>query len=503
MKPKFDTILTTLAPPLPIQRPRVRRRNAITKNPPGFLSQLDNVLSLKHSVGAYLLKASGLGLLFLSLLSARGQSAISPTNAPPMIATNPPPAKEQVWNIHAQGTYVGDWHPSFPAQYSGPESLDNHSLTAETFSADLYLGARLWHGAEFHLDGLFWQGFGFNHTLGIEAFPSAQAYKIGSARGNVAPVRIFIRQTIGLGGDQEPVADDPLHLGGQQDISRITLTVGEISVLDIFDQNSYAGDSTSQFLNWALVGNEAWDYPADSLGYITGFAAELNQPNWTARFGFFQMPTHQNGMAINEQYLQSWGMVTEFERRFAIHNHPGAVRLLAFLNRVDSGTYADAVDSPVRPAVISNPSYCLNYGFCLNTEYELTKGVGAFSRIGWNAGQTPDWAYADVQTSASAGLSVNGDFWHRPNDTVGMAGNVNGISRIQQQFLADGGLGILAGDGDRALNYGLEQTLETYYSFQIWKSIHTTADYQYVINPAYNKDRGPVSVLSIRMHVDF
>ena len=441
-------------------------------------------------------------LAALALATATpAMAADNSTNSPAEPVTNQPAEIQRNWNLHMQATYVGDWHTSFPAQYSGPESLDHHSLTAETVAYDLFLGARLWQGAEFHVDGLFWQGFGFNHTLGIEAFPNAEAYKIGSPAGNTCASRVFLRQTIGLGGEQEPVADDSLHLGGKQDISRITLTLGEISVLDIFDQNSYAGDPASQFLNWALVGNEAWDYPANSLGYITGFAAELNQPNWTARYGFFQMPTVQNGMAINQQYLQAWGMVAEFERRLVIHNHPGAVRWLAFLNRVDSGTYADAVDSPARPAVVANPSYRLNYGFGLNAEYELAKGVGVFARLGWNAGQTPDWAYADVDKSASAGLSLKGDFWHRPNDTAGLAGIVNGISRVQQQFLADGGLGILAGDG--ALSYGLEKALETYYKAQTWKNIFVTADYQYVINPAYNQARGPVSIASARLHWEF
>jgi high affinity Mn2+ porin len=428
------------------------------------------------------------------------QDASQTNNAPP----TPPDAaaaKEQFWNVHMQATYVGDWHSSFPAQYSGPESLDNHASTAETVSADLFLGARLWRGAEFHLDGLFWQGFGFNRTLGIEAFPSAEAYKIGSFAGNVCPSRVFVRQTFGLGGEEEPVADDALHLGGQQDVSRITLTVGEISVLDIFDQNSYAGDAAGQFLNWALVGNEAWDYPANSLGFITGFAAEWNQRDWTARYGFFQMPRVQNAMAIDGKYLQAWGMVTEFERRFVLRAHPGAVRLLAFLNRAHSGTYSEALDSPMQPVVVRDPDYCLNYGFCLNTEYELTKGVGVFARLGWNAGQTPDWCYADVQKSGSAGLSIKGDFWHRPNDTFGLAGIINGISRVQQQFLADGGLGILAGDG--TLSYALEKTLETYYKAQIWKNLYATADYQYVIDPAYNAARGPVSILAMRFHWEF
>jgi high affinity Mn2+ porin len=440
-------------------------------------------------------------ILVVTSLALLGEAHAQDVASTATISNSPPAAKAQLWNLHMQATYVGDWHSSFPAQYSGPESLDTHALSAETVSADLYFGARLWKGAEFHLDGLFWQGFGFNRTLGIEAFPSAEAYKIGSATGNVCPARVFIRQTIGLGGEEQPVADDSLHLAGQQDISRLTITIGEISVLDIFDQNSYAGDPTTQFLNWALVGNEAWDYPANSLGYITGLAVELNQPGWTARYGFFQMPRVQNAMAIDQQYLQGWGMVTEFERRFALRGHPGAVRFLAFLNRADSGTYADAVDSPVRPAVVLDSHYCLNYGFCLNSEYELTKGVAAFSRLGWNAGQVPDWCYADVSRSGSVGVSVNGDFWHRPNDTFGLAGIVNGISRIQREFLADGGLGILAGDG--TLNYGLEQTLETYYSVGIWKNTSATADYQYVVNPAYNTVRGPVSILGMRLHWEF
>ena len=113
-------------------------------------------------------------------------------------------------------------------------------------------------------------------------------------------------------------------------MSRITLTLGKISVKDIFDNNAYANDPRTQFMNWALMANEAWDYPADSLGYETGFAAELNEPDWTARYGFFQMPRSSNGMAQDTHYLEAWGMVTEFERRYTMNGHPGAVRLLAY-----------------------------------------------------------------------------------------------------------------------------------------------------------------------------
>jgi len=176
--------------------------------------------------------------------------------------------------------------------------------------------------------------------------------------------------------------------------------------------------------------------------------------------------------------------------------------LLAFLNRAHMGSFAEADDNPERPAnIVDTRQYRLKYGFGLNAEYELIHGFGVFTRLGWNAGQTENWAYADVSKTGSAGLSINGDFWHRPNDTVGLAGIVNGISHVQQDYFAAGGNGILADDG--ALSYGLEKTLETYYKAQIWKNIYATADYQYVIDPAYNAARGPVSILGIRLHWEF
>jgi high affinity Mn2+ porin len=278
--------------------------------------------------------------------------------------------------------------------------------------------------------------------------------------------------------------------------------VGEISLLDIFDNNAYASDPQSQFLNWAFVGNEAWDYPANSLGFITGLAAELYQPQWALRYGFFQVPRHSNGLGIDPGYLRAWGMVTELERDFNLGKHPGAIRLLAYVNRAHMGSYEDAVDGPVRPAdILASESYRYKYGICLNLQQEVFKDFGLFSRLGWSDGHTEAWAYSDVDDSASMGVSINGELWRRTNDTFGLAGVVSAASRIHQHFLEDGGLGILAGDG--ALNYGLEKAMETYYNFQVWKSLHVTADYQFIIDPAFNRARGPVSVLGGRIHWDF
>jgi high affinity Mn2+ porin len=431
-------------------------------------------------------------------------AAVAPASAqdaaPPAAVTNATPA-EPWWNFHAANTDVGQLHSSFPARYSGPNSLTSHFESAETVSLDLFGGLRLWRGAEFHLDALAWQGFGLSHTFGIEAFPSAQAYKIGSPHGDFTVARVFLRQTINLGGEKQEVADDQLHLAGQQDESRLVVTVGEISLLDIFDNNTYASDPAKQFMNWALVGNEAWDYPANSLGFMTGLALELYQPQWAWRYGFFQMPREANGLATDPAYLRAWGMVTELERHFHLGSHPGDVRLLAYLNRAHMGDYEDAVDSPTPSDLAATQAYRYKYGFGLNAEQEVFKDVGLFSRLGWSDGHTQAWAYSDVDYSGSMGTSLNGEMWDRPKDNFGLAGVISGASHIHQVFFEDGGLGILAGDG--ALSYGLEKAMETYYSLHVWKTLQVTADYQFIIDPAFNRARGPVSIFGGRIHWEF
>lgn len=411
-------------------------------------------------------------------------------------------SQTQSWNWHIQNTDIMQGYPAFSAKYSGPNSLRPGGEVRETVSLDLLAGARLWRGAEVHVDGLMWQGFGLSRTLGVEAFPNGEGFRLGTSVPNVTFARLFLRQTIGLGGEKENVEDGAMQLAGQQDMSRITLTLGKMSAKDIFDNNAYANDTRSQFMSWALMANEAWDYPADSLGFITGFAAELNQPVWAIRYGFFQMPRTSNGMAQDSHYLDAWAMVTEFERRFALNGHPGTVRLLAFLNQANMGSYQAAVDNVTRPAdIIATRSYRHKYGVGLNIEQEIVKNVGIFARLGWSDGNNEAWAFADVDRTASAGISVKGEFWLRPNDTVGLADAVNGISHVHQGFLAAGGTGILAGDG--ALNYGLEDAVELYYDFQIWKTVHAALDYQFIINPAFNRDRGPVSVFGARLHWEF
>lgn len=407
-----------------------------------------------------------------------------------------------LWNWHFQNTDIVQYHPGFRAAYSGPGSLHQFEEINETVSIDLYFGLRLWRGAEAHVDGLMWQGFGLSSTRGIEGFPNGEAFRLGTALPNLNLARAFVRQTFGLGGDQEAVEDDPLYLSGKRDISRVTLTVGRMSIKDIFDNNAYANDARTQFMNWALMANEAWDYPADSLGYMTGAAVELNQPAWAARYGFFQMPRVSNGVALDGRFLEAWGMAGELERRFAVSGHPGAVRFLVFLNRAHMGSYRLAIESPARPADIeSTRAYRYKYGFGLNAEQEICANVGVFSRLGWSDGQTEGWTFADVDRTATVGVSIKGAYWGRADDTFAIAGVLNGISKVHQDFLAAGGVGILAGDG--ALSYDSEKVLESYYDIALCKQAHVTLDVQFISDPAFNRDRGPVSVFGGRLHWTF
>jgi high affinity Mn2+ porin len=452
------------------------------------------------------------------VLFARGTAPTGPLLPSRLEQTNSPGSGSngQVWNWHVQNTDIVQGYPAFPAKYSGPNSLPSGGETRETVSLDLYAGIRLWPGAEAHVDGLMWQGFGLGNTFGVEGFPNGEAFKLGTGVPSGTIARLFIRQTIGFGGEQENVPDDQLTLAGKQDISRLTLTLGRFSAKDIFDNNAYANDPRTQFMNWSLMANEAWDYPADALGYTTGFAVELNQPAWTLRYGFFQLASVPNGLTAEDQllkwpydgsaedgpFLESWGMVTELERRYTIGTHPGVIRLLAYLNHTDMGSYQEAIDGPTRPADIeATRAYRYKYGFGLNWEQEIVKNVGAFSRVGWSDGQSEAWVFSDVDYTATAGMSIKGEFWHRPDDTFGLAGVANGLSHVHQEFFEAGGTGILAGDG--ALSYGWEKILETYYDAKIWKTVHAAVDYQFISDPAFNQDRGPVSVLGARIHWEF
>jgi high affinity Mn2+ porin len=347
-----------------------------------------------------------------------------------------------------------------------------------------------------------WQGYGLSSTLGVAGFPNGEAYRVGKTYPDVYICRAFIRETIGFGGEKEAADDAPSELRGTQDVRRLTFTVGHLSATDIFDNNAYAKDSRSQFMNWTLITNSAWDYPADSLGFTNGAAVELNSRTWAGRLGIFQVSEVANGLRMDWNLAKAWSTVAEVERRYSPGGHAGAIRLLAYDTRAHMGSYQETLNNPsLGENITLTKAYRYKYGFGINLEQEIRKNLGAFARLGWSDGKNQTWEFTDVDRTATAGLSLKGTWWRRPEDTVGLGVAVNGISAAHRQFLAAGGLGITVGDG--ALDYRSERLGEAYYNWKIAKHFQLTPDYQFAQNPAYNHARGPVNLIALRLHTEF
>jgi high affinity Mn2+ porin len=408
-------------------------------------------------------------------------------------------------NFHAQTTFLWQGYPPFRSPYAGPNSLPGSGEGRETWDATLYAGVRLWQGAELWVNPEIDQGFGLAGTLGVAGFPSAEAYKLGAAYPYGRIQRAFVRQTIDLGGDTEKVDAGINQFAQGQTADRLVLTVGRFSVVDIFDNNKYAHDPRNDFMNWAIVDTGTFDYAADPWGYTYGAAAEWYQGNWTLRGGLFDLSIVPNNIELDPTFDQfQW--VGEVERRYDLWGHPGTIAVTGFLSRGRMGNFANAIalaDITGGPADIAAVrQYQSRGGVSVNLEQEITSDLGAFVRAGWANGNIEPYEFTDIDRTAAAGLSLDGKLWGRPDDTLGLAGVVNGISKVHEEFLNDGGLGILVGDG-MLPHPGPEQIIETYYSYALSASTHLTADYQFIANPGYNEDRGPVNVFSARMRWQF
>jgi high affinity Mn2+ porin len=409
------------------------------------------------------------------------------------------------WSFHAQTTAIYQASLPFHATYSGPQSLQPVYVARDTNSVTGYVGYRFQPGTEIWFNPEPFQGFGLDSTHGLGGFSNGEAQKGGYPFPHYNTARLFVRETYGLGGEQEDIDDAANQFGGKQDISRFTFTFGRMSATDTFDNNAYSHDPRGQFLNFSLMDAGALDYAADQKGYTWGAVAELNQKTWAIRAGAFLEPTVPNGNNF-EVSLRGIQEMVELEERYSVLGQAGKLRLLGFIDWANSGVFAD-YSTPATSGLIcslSNPTNCahhLEYGFDANLEHALSENVGLFSRLSWRNGQTTIMAWTDIDKSVQLGTQLKGALWGRPDDIVGVAGVLNGLSKSYQNFLGVGGLGINIGDG--ALNYSGEKIVESYYQINVTKWSAVTFDYQFIGSPAYNSARGPANILSARFHAQF
>lgn len=403
---------------------------------------------------------------------------------------------------HVQGTFVVQTDPAFSAPYDGPNSLDRRGDSRETADLTLYAGGSPWRGAEIWANPEVDQGFGLHNTTGAAGFPSGEAYKVGKAEPYVRLQRLFLRQTINLGGERTKLDADLNQLGGEVSADRLVLTVGKFGVGDVFDTNAYAHDPRHDFLNWTLIDSGAFDYAADAWGYSVGGAAELYEDKWAIRAGLFNLSVIPNGTVLELGYRQ-YEAVGEVERRFTLGGHEGRVRVLGWFNHGEMGRLDDALAAAApgtTPDVAGVRRYATRAGGAFNVEQELTSILGVFARASVTDGRYEAYEFTDVDRSAAAGLSLKGAGWGRKDDRVGLGAVVNGASAARQRYLAAGGLGILVGDGQLP-HPGAEAIGEGWYDLSLaGGKFHATADAQVIGNPAYNRDRGPVAVFALRLH---
>jgi high affinity Mn2+ porin len=425
--------------------------------------------------------------------------------APPCAAAEDAEAPDQAIAVHIQATATEQYHPAFTSPYRGPLSLDPGARGDETTDVTLYVGFKPWRGAEVWIDPEIDQGFGLSNTVGVAGFPSGEAYKVGASTPYLKLPRLFLRQTIDLGGDKAKVDPDLNVLGGARTADKIVLTVGKFSVTDVFDTNSYAHDPRQDFMNWTLVDTGTFDYAADAWGYTYGAAAEWYSGPWTLRAGLFDLSVEPNSPTLDAK-LDQYQEVGEIERRYDLFGKTGKIAVTAFATHGRMGRFADAIalaQATGQPADIATARrYQTRTGVSLNLEQQLTDTLGLFVRAGEADGSLETFEFTDVDDTVAAGLSQAGKLWARPDDKAGLAVVVNAISPVHQAFQAAGGTGILIGDGQLP-HPGPETTLETYYSLAVVTGLHLSIDYQFIDNPAYNRDRGPVSVFGVRLHAQY
>jgi high affinity Mn2+ porin len=408
-------------------------------------------------------------------------------------------------NFHAQTTFIEQAYPAFRSPYQGRQSLPGGGQGRETWDLTMAAGVRLWKGAELWVNPEIDQGFGLDSTLGVAGFTSGAAFKIGASFPYSRIQRTFVRQTINLGGETHKVDADFNQFADSQTVDRLVLTIGKFSVSDVFDTNKYAQNPRKDFMNWALIDAGSFDYAADAWGYTYGAATEWYHGNWTLRGGLFDLSTVPNSTDLDPTFRQfQW--IGEIERRYDFWGRSGKIAVTGFLSRGGMGSFANAI---ALAAITGGPAdiaavrqYQSRGGLAMNLEQEITSDLGVFMRAGWTNGSVESYEYTDIDRTIAAGVSIAGKQWGRLDDTVGVAGIVNSISAVHQAFFNAGGLGILIGDGQLP-HPGLEQIIEAYYRYALTASLRLSADYQLIVNPAYNTDRGPVNVFSGRVHAAF
>jgi high affinity Mn2+ porin len=424
----------------------------------------------------------------------------------------------ELYSVHAQTTHVVQAYPRFRALYDGPNSFPSGGKANVGSTTNLFLGLRLWEGGAAYLNPEIDQGYGLANSVGAAAYVNSAVAKVGRAAPYMRFQRYFLRQIIGLNEDgvrerdsdegsrSEVLESTQNQISGKVDKDRIIITLGKFAVGDVFDDNIYAHDPTTGFLNFAFNTMGAFDYAADAWGYTYGLAVEWKQDWWTARGGVFQLPTIPNGLDIEPQIFRQFMSVVEFEARYELLNQPGAIKFLAY---GDNG-YISKIDDVIRYAYLANDfpprvdiarGRAVKTGGGINIKQQIAPHLGFFLRASMADGRYETVAYTDVDRQLSMGVVAGGALWGRDDDEIGVAGALGGLHGDRVRYFGLGGTSVYIGDS--ALSYAGEKNMEAYYKIGFGKNMDATLDYQLLVNPAHNSARGPINVFGLRLRAAF
>jgi carbohydrate-selective porin OprB len=414
---------------------------------------------------------------------------------------------DRLW-LSGQVNIVSQWHPAFHSPYQGPNSLTPEAQDASSRVLTLFTGLRLTGTTELLCDVQESGGHGIGEALGLAGFTNLDVVRNPTLSKAPYIARLMVHQIIPLGRAKKPADRTPYSLFRELPERRLEVRFGKFSLVDFFDVNTYGSDSNFQFLNWTVDNAGTYDYAADTRGYTFAAMLEYHDRWWGVRFAEALMPKVANGIHLDADMARARAENIEFEfHKETIRHQQGVLRLLTFVNHANMGDYRQAVDNflagltPI-PEITAHPlQTTTKYGFSANFEQPLNDWMGVFGRWGWNEGQHESYAYTEVDQTDQIGVAFNGKAWRRKWDRTGAVFVSNGISRDHQQYLALGGNGFLLGDG--RLNYGRENIFETYYTLHAWRGIYPAFGLQHINDPGYNRDRGPVLVPTLRLHVEF
>ena len=424
------------------------------------------------------------------------------------------PASRWPMLLAAQYTFIDQQQSSLHSPYSGVHSLlaDGDHQSTNTFG--FYGGWAPLDFAQLYFDIEKFMGAGVSNATGLGGLTNGDVVRSGvpGLKKEFYIARLYGRFMWPLGGAGIAVARGQDQIPGVEAATRLELKVGLVSVSDDFDHNRYAGSTRTQFMNWSLWDNTAWDYAADTRGYTQGFVFGYVSPAWTLKYGIYKMPTMANGQTL-DSLARAHG--ENLELTLSPPQLSTVVRLLLYRNTGKLGDYAEAIEVAAAAGTVPNVAATdregrRKYGWGVNAEQPLADDgdSGLFMRLGWNDGKTESFVFTEVDRLASFGGQLSGLHWRRVDDRLGLALVAEGLSDPHHDYLAAGGAGFLLGDG--RLNYASERILETYYraqwTFSPWGAqirAQLTPDFQYVANPGFNHDRGPVHFYAVRVHLEY